>query len=240
MIYYFSGTGNSKWVAKQLAERLDERVIDIENLSSTPNLVDEQLIGFVFPIYAWGICEPMESFLKQIPSYTAFSFAVCTCGADAGKAMKKLWKEYPMNSCYSLEMPSNYIIGEDLESDADILSKFKDAESKLDCMANEIIEHKDVYQVHEGHLAWMKSTCIHPLFNRFARSTKPFHVHTDLCDGCGWCATHCPCNTIQMIDGHPVWGTACFQCLRCLNGCHAEAIEYGKKTYGRKRYRAQQ
>lgn len=237
MIYYFSGTGNSKWVAKQLAERLNEQTLAIEEHPSMLDLVNEQLIGFVFPIYAWGIAEPMESFLKQMSPCKAFSFAICTCGADAGKAMKKLWKEHRIHSCYSIEMPSNYIIGEDLESDEDILRKFEDAESKFDRIAKEIMEHKSVYQVNEGSFAWMKSACIHPLFNRFARTTKPFHVHADLCDGCGWCAAHCPCGTIQMVDGHPMWGTACFQCLRCLNGCPAQAIEYGKKTYGRKRYR---
>ena len=103
--------------------------------------------------------------------------------------------------------------------------------------AGEITAETNSYQVHEGKWALLKTKVIHPLFNRYARNTKPFHADAALCDGCGWCAVHCPAKTIQLVDGLPVWNQSCYQCLKCLNGCPKKAINYGKHTMNRKRYR---
>lgn len=236
MIYYFSGTGNSKWIAEQLAIRLNDAAVPISGDHIQPEEHPSR-IGFVFPIYAWGVSEPMFSFIRDFPKQSCFTFAVCTCGADAGKAMKSLCKEYSLNSCYSIRMPNNYIIGEDLESEEDIQKKFEEAVIRADQIAAEITAETNSYQVHEGKWALLKTKVIHPLFNRYARNTKPFHADAALCDGCGWCAVHCPAKTIQLVDGLPVWNQSCYQCLKCLNGCPKKAINYGKHTMNRKRYR---
>lgn len=65
MIFYFSGTGNSKWVAKNIAERINDRAYDISKLNEIPEIKKEKQIGLVFPIYAWGIPEPMILFAKN-------------------------------------------------------------------------------------------------------------------------------------------------------------------------------
>ena len=94
MIYYFSGTGNSKWAAERLAEILGDQAKDIMKERIT-QAQQEQVIGLVFPIYAWGVCEPMLSFVKQGIKTDAFVFALGTCGEDCGKSMKQLLKAYP-------------------------------------------------------------------------------------------------------------------------------------------------
>ena len=115
MIFYFSGTGNSRWVAKQLACLLGDQTCDITALTEIPDIKKEKQIGFVFPIYAWGAPEPMEAFAMKLPKTGAFSFGVCTCGEEAGMAMKQFSKCYPLDSSYSLVMPNNYIVGTDTE-----------------------------------------------------------------------------------------------------------------------------
>ena len=42
---------------------------------------------------------------------------------------------------------------------------------------------------------------------------------------------------LRRPDGHPVWQHRCTECLGCLHICSDEAIDYGGKTKGRKRYR---
>lgn len=236
MIFYFSGTGNSKWVAKNIAERINDKVYDISKLNEIPEIKKEKQIGLVFPIYAWGIPEPMILFAKKIIKSNVFTFGICTCGADAGIALKKLSKIYQLDSCYSVIMPSNYIIGEDIEKECIILNKIENAKKEIDKISREIMQKQKIYRVNEGKYPKLKSTIVNTGFNKFARTTKPFYVDKEKCNGCGLCAKSCPASTITLVDGNPIWDTKCYQCLRCINYCPQKAIQYGKETEKRGRY----
>ena len=235
MIFYFSGTGNSEWVAKNVAAKIGDRAVDICSLSGAPSLDGEAYVGLVFPVYAWGAAQPMSSFAKTLPQTSAFTFGICTCGADAGLTMKKLSSLFRLESCYSVVMPSNYVIGEDVESDEEIKAKLKRAEHEIETISAEILQKKRVYRVSEGSLKALKTNFINPAFNKFARSTKPFYADNS-CTGCGLCERTCPAGTIKLVNSSPTWGKECFQCLRCINCCPEGAIQYGKKTEGRGRY----
>lgn len=235
MIFYFSGTGNSRWAAQRLAESTGDRVCSIAGLKELPDLDGESRVGLVFPVYAWGPPQVVMEFAGRLPRTGAFAFGVGTCGSEAGLALKKLAAVYPLDSCYSLVMPSNYILAEDVESDGAVRRKLADAAWNLERMAGEILAGKKVYRVEEGAMAWIKSGIVNAGFNRFARSTKPFHAD-DRCNGCGLCAWNCPASAITVTEGRPVWSGACYQCLRCLHECPQRAIQYGSKTEGRGRY----
>lgn len=43
-------------------------------------------------------------------------------------------------------------------------------------------------------------------------------------------------NNIRLENGKPVWGKECTHCMACICYCPAEAIEYGKKSFGKPRY----
>ena len=47
MIFYFSGTGNSKWVANEIAKKINDNVYDISKLTDIPKIDNEKQIGFV-------------------------------------------------------------------------------------------------------------------------------------------------------------------------------------------------
>lgn len=235
MIFYFSGTGNSAWTAWQLANLTGDRAVDIHGLKDIPDLNGEQQIGFVFPIYAWGAPEIMRNFAKRLPRSSAFTYGVCTCGGDAGIAMRRFAHIYPLNSSYSLIMPNNYIVGSDTEERQVIMEKISNAKVRIKQIAEEILEKKAVYCVKEGKMAWLKSYFMNFGFNRFARTAKPFSVSGD-CTGCGKCEKNCPSEAIVVENGRPVWKEQCIQCMRCINACPQEAIQYGAHTKGRQRY----
>lgn len=233
MIFYFSGTGNSQWIATQLATLTQDTTFDITSTDAIPTITAQTHIGFVFPIYAWAAAQAMQEFASQLPRTQAFTYGVCTCGSDAGLAMRKF--PYPLQSAYSIAMPSNYIIGAPLEDRDMIHQKLTHAKSQLQSIAREVLAQQPMYRVAQGGQAWLKTHLVSKGFARFACSTKPFCV-TASCNGCGTCARQCPHNTIVMVQGKPTWGTACYQCLRCLHGCAQGAIEYGKHTPTRQRY----
>lgn len=238
MIFYFSGTGNSRWAAEQIAALTGDTTQDIISLRQSPSLDCVSQVGLVFPIYAWGLPEPMIAFVKTLPKTKAFCFGICTCGSEAGHAMRKLAQLYPLQSSYSLVMPNNYIIGAEVDSEAVIQQKLNTARAEIETISREILQRKPVCRIEEGSAAGLKSSLVNFGFNRFARSTKPFHVDSS-CDSCGLCANNCPAATISLRDGRPVWGKTCYQCLRCLNECPRQAIQYGDSTQGKARYTLQ-
>ena len=235
MIFYFSGTGNSAWAARQLANLTEDEAYNIISLKELPDIGNAKQIGFVFPVYAWGAPEVMVDFAKKLPQPPVFTFGVCTCGGDAGLTMKQFSKWYSLSSSYSLVMPNNYIIGSDTDDKGVILQKITAAQVELEQIAQEIHRQEQVYRVHEGGLAGVKSHLANLGFNKFARSAKPFFTE-DSCNGCGLCARNCPAHAISLRDGKPIWAAQCYQCLRCINECPQRAIQYGKSTAGRHRY----
>ena len=240
MIYYFSGTGNSKWAAEELARRTGDRAQSIPALLKSgvaPSLADQKNVGIVFPIYAWGAPDIVERFCRLLhPEADAYAYAVCTCGDEAGKAMRRLRRFFAWESAWSISMPGNYIIGFDADSETDQRRKISAARQKLAVIAEAVLANTHVYNVHEGSTPGIKTTLIYPMFKVAARRTKPFFV-TDACNGCGLCESICPAEAIRLESGKPRWvRPACEQCLGCINRCPQAAIQYGQDTAARKRY----
>lgn len=139
MIFYFSGTGNSKWAAIQLASLTKDRAVDITAEETIPDLQEERQVGFVFPVYAWGVPEPMRQFVTKLGRTRAFTFGLCTCGADAGRTMKQLSRIYRLDSSYSLVMPNNYMIGSELEDEQEVRQKIQNAREELTRIGEELL-----------------------------------------------------------------------------------------------------
>lgn len=235
MIYYFSGTGNSRWAAECIAALIGEKTCDITTLTAPPKVREEKRLGFVFPVHSWDAPEVMNDFVATLEQTNAFTFAVCTCGEEAGLTMKKFAARYPLHSCYSLVMPSNYVIAADVDDEKTVWRKFQAAYWEIRQLSQEVLRKDRVYRVHEGPFSRLKSGLINYGFNHYGRMTKPFHV-TERCVGCGVCAQQCPAGIIALVAGRPVWQAAmCYQCLRCINSCPQRAIQYGplSKKYGR-------
>lgn len=249
MIFYFSGTGNSKWIAEEIAKNTDDEIVNIMKLKNSQGsdgytAEPGETIGLVFPVYAWGPPKVVSEFAKEIKfkkendekNDKGYTFAVCTCGAEAGNTIKKLSKDFPVDGAWSVTMPTNYIASP-LDSEDVVEQKIKAAKEKLPKIISAVKEKKKIANVNKGSGAIFKSAFGYSGFNKFARGTGVFSVDDD-CDSCGKCATVCQINMIELRDGKPNWKYAkCLQCMACINVCPKEAILYaGKKTKGTGRY----
>lgn len=241
MIYYFSGTGNSKWIAEQLARLTGDLAQSIPELvKDGPAAVyigADSSVGVVFPVYAWGAPPLVERFCKSLRiADGAYAYAACTCGDEAGHAMRRLKRFFPLKSGWSFAMPNNYIVGFDVDSPALEQHKIDVARERMAHVSESILARKTEYDVHAGAGAWLKTALIRPMFNMFARRTKPFYVTND-CNGCKICERGCPIGAISMVHGKPVWVRKhCVQCMSCINRCPKRAIQYGAGTIQRGRY----
>ncbi|MGL4934153.1 MAG: flavodoxin domain-containing protein [Cetobacterium sp.] len=64
-IYYFSGTGNTLYLAKYLKENCSYNLVNISTLKNKEVLLSGE-VGLLFPVYAMGIPKIVEEFLKRI------------------------------------------------------------------------------------------------------------------------------------------------------------------------------
>ncbi len=250
MIFYFTGTGNSLWVAKELSAALDEQpvaVADELNRNGYPSylLKPDETVCFVFPIHSWGIPVIMTDFINKVKleNYNGQPvYAVCTCGDDCGLAGKQLSRQLlskgiTLRQCFSVTMPNNYILfpGFDVDGTDTEKKKLANAADTL----KEIIAvirnktNKEIYTT--GTIPFIKSRIIQPLFVKFALGKNSFYS-TERCISCGLCEKVCPTGTIRMDENHPVWSDTCIQCLACIHRCPVIAIEYGKASKHKGRY----
>ncbi len=248
MIFYFTGTGNSLFFAQGIADALGEKLLSIPSEMRSSHAGDEytltenETLGFVYPVYAWGPPKIVLDFISSLKVNGAkpYVFSVCTCGEQEGHTSKILRKSLAhrglsLDCAFTARMPNNYIVGYDVDSEQVVKDKLRNAENQLVSILDTISKRKtgktDLIQ---GTFPALKSAVVNPLFNQFAISTGKFYA-TDACTSCGLCERICPVGTIK-IDGKPTWGKTCTQCLGCLNRCPVHAIQYGKGTENRGRY----
>lgn len=240
MIFYFSGTGNSKWIAEKIAMKLGEEALDIAKLYkeglTTYRAKSGEVVGLVFPVYAWRAPEMVTNFARNIKlKEDNYTFAVCSCGDESALALQSLAQVFKMKSGFSIIMPNNYMVGFKLDDQDIIENKISAANSRIIGICQHIQEKEEVFDCYKGNGAFMKSNLINFLFNAFARDSKAFRVE-ESCDGCGVCVANCTGNNIDIVEGHPKWTGKCNMCFSCINRCPKEAIQYKSKTINKGRY----
>ena len=251
MIFYFSGTGNSKWIASEVATYQNEKLISIaeEMIDLTSSfqysLEDSEMVGFVFPVYSWAPPAIVMEFIKKI-SFTNYNnqyiFFICSCGDEVGLTQKIMneivcKKEWRWNAGFSIIMPNNYVSLPGFDTDPKELEQKKLDNSVVEIKRiNEILANRteNCFECKKGSFAFLKSRIINPLFNKYQVTAKPFHV-TDDCISCGLCEKHCPMHNVK-VEGKPVWGDNCTSCLACYHICPRHAIHYGKATLKKHQY----
>jgi quercetin dioxygenase-like cupin family protein/ferredoxin len=240
MIYYFSGTGNSQWVAEQLARRTNDTALFIpqvmNNLQKDIVAGPDDVVGVVFPIYAWAAPEIVMEFLHHVHvDEKTYTFAVCTCGSEAGRAFDQFKTVFPLKSAYSVSMPDNCISLFDTDRPELMREKLNVATQRMPLIAMNISSRSNTFEIEEGSAAAFKTSVVSPLFT--LAFMNPHHFSVDKsCTGCGLCEKNCPFGTIKLVQGKPVWNGRCQQCMSCIMRCPVQAIQCGSATRKRKRY----
>ena len=127
MIFYFSGTGNTKWAASKLAAATREDLTSIapymraddssHNLAEPFILKENERLGFVFPVHGWRVPKLVREFISKMkilrePSDASaenkakaddclknrpFAYCVCTAGDSIGLTIENLNKVISQN-----------------------------------------------------------------------------------------------------------------------------------------------
>ena len=103
-------------------------------------------------------------------------------------------------------------------------------------VANSIASDKAIKDQAAHAIGQILSGPVNQGFNRFYVKADKFYAK-DSCISCGKCETLCPLENISMYEGKPIWGKDCTHCMACICNCPTEAIEYGRTSYGKRRYK---
>lgn len=246
MIFVFSGTGNSLYIGQMLAHRLQDEIVDISKYTKIQFLGQfnsEKPLVFVAPVYVSAPPLVVMDFVRH-SQFTGNkkAYFIQTCAGGMG-ACPTYWKEiakekkFDYMGCEQVVMPQNYLVFFHTKNKETSLKIVQDSHSKVEEIIACISKQKAISMKEPTSMEIISTKLIlKPYYDLFIND-KAFIVK-DSCVGCKQCEKVCPLNNIKIIDGKPVWNNNCTHCMACINLCPKEAIEYGKKSIGKPRYKA--
>jgi ferredoxin len=244
MILYYSGTGNSRYVAQRIACTTGDALVCLgERIKAgdTSTIHAQERLVICVPTYAWRIPRIVEEHLRA----TAFDgqpnvWFVMTCGDNSGNAAKfaaRLCasKGWQYMGTRDVVMPENYVAMFQVPSKQAGMEIVKRAEPLIDELAL-VILHDEKFVEHKSSVVdkFLSGVVNGPFYATCVSAHK--FTASDACVGCGKCAELCVLNNIELVDGRPTWGKNCTHCMACISGCPTLAIEYGKSSLGKPRW----
>ncbi|MBQ9124444.1 MAG: EFR1 family ferrodoxin [Acholeplasmatales bacterium] len=245
MILYFSATGNSEYVAKNIAYINNDQTVDMSFYLKSNQIMDltsDSPYLVVCPIYISTLPTIIIELLKKSKlNGNKNIYFIMTCagsgvsGADA--FIRPLVKDMGLiyRGVEHLSMPQNYLMFFTVKNKEENDIKMQEAISKIPALADKIKNNLDFNM---DKVDFMHKISIKPviwMFDKFFIKPKKFYIK-DGCISCSICVNSCPLNNIKLIDGKPIWGKSCVHCTACINRCPKKVIEYGKKTLDKNRY----
>jgi ferredoxin len=246
VIYYFTGTGNSLEIARDVGIRLGvAEPLPIAAYREREKIIPEaQILGLVFPVYDWNAPAIVESFIGKLDlGGINYIFAVATCNFLPGGALDRLdfllrEKGKKLSGGFVVRMPGNYLPFYGANPQSIQRWKFRRKDRKVEEIAVMVRRGREIGIEHPGlHLDRLFAPKFRREANAVHQCDRNFRYCPEQCTGCGICQKVCPVQNIDWVEGRPHWLHGCEQCFACIQLCPAEAIQYGKNTAGRKRYK---
>ncbi len=239
VVYYFTGTGNSLKVAKDIAQAIGDCDVISMGIHTQHNTdMTYETIGFVCPVYGSGLPRQVKKFITNMnihKSKDAYYFAVATCGGNSGNTLPQInslltQKGVQLQYSTTHKMVSNYVGLYKMNKNNEAINVASN--EKLPPLIADIKQKKQKPTSGEHFIP----NLIYNLFNKsLSEKDKGFQVSSS-CVNCGICKSICPVNNIEMKNKKPSFKHNCEQCMACIQWCPKEAINYKDKTQNRGRY----
>jgi ferredoxin len=245
-IFYFTGTGNSLAVARNITNELDDaELVSIPAVIEGNIVADTPSIGLVFPVYIWGIPNIVVDFVNKLEiTENQYVFAVTTCAGQPGETLVQLQK---MLQKKGTDLQAGFAVREapNTIQEDNIFIKIAmliERNSKISRSGKErLSEIVDVIKNKKGH----KPETSSPLLNHFGNLIYGMAINRintmgqfgvdEKCNLCLNCQRICPSNNIEIVNDKPHWNQNCEFCQACIQWCPNEAIHI-KNEDSKRRY----
>ncbi|MBH1941813.1 EFR1 family ferrodoxin [Mobilitalea sibirica] len=255
IIYYFSGTGNTWWIANALYLQLKGLKHPVECYSieklSTEDVIKQvneaEHIVLGFPVYGSTAPRPMLDFIQQFPNATnnqlisIFATHAMASGDSAyyiGSFFTR--KGYELNQTEHFVMMNNFHLPKfrfyKPKNDYRLDLRLQKVLPKVERLAEEISNNQKHIIGNNlfGHLlGGLQRKHIDKTINKLGNE---FKVDSKQCIKCGRCERICPTHNISMRQGTYQFGNKCALCLRCYSQCPVSAILIGEGTKNKTKY----
>ncbi len=224
MVFYFTGTGNSLYIAKQI----EENPISIPQVMRQKHMeFTAERIGIVAPVYGHEVPLMVKSFLKKATFHTDYFYMILTYGNRHGGAVE-LANQFcdecgiTVNYINVIVMVDNWLPSFDMEEQKEIDKKIPENMAMiladLNARKNKIAEVTDTDRA--AHRQFLER------MNQMPTDAWQYLLRvTDTCIGCGICEKVCPSSSIHIEDGKAVYLPGnCQTCLACVHACPQKAI----------------
>jgi len=253
MIFYFSGTGNTKWAAEQLALATHDvlRYIpdELKNGTLEYTLQEDERLGFCFPTHGWQPPKIVRQFIRKAQFHTPSSpdaqhptyvYALTTCGDNMGHAMRILNKELNhhglhTDAAFAVVMPESNVCFSFLHLDSPEREhqKVEAAKAYMPHICEVVVHRKrNVEELVKGAIPYTYTYVIGGYYNKHLITDRHFWVDEEACIQCGLCAKLCPVDDIEGIPPHWKHDGSCTNCLACYHHCLRHAIHWGNMKRG--------
>lgn len=241
IVFYFTGSGNSLYVAKHLSA---------QPLSIPQVLQGDQLefkadeIGLVFPDYQGKAPSIVQEFAQKVKLKADYMFSVITYGLD-NCLVTELWEEYAKQYDWHFNY-INVVLMQDVylpmfnQDQQRTLYGQKDEEGQIARVVEDINTRREwIYEIspeaHQRGEMIMNMVSRNPIYP--ATSQASFTIDRDLCVGCGTCVNVCPKKCYSFGSRGLVNNGDCTYCMACANNCPQKAIKLPREANANARYR---
>jgi ferredoxin len=260
VIYYFSGTGNSLVVAREIAAKTNGTLVSIPSVIRDESIKPgAEVIGIVFPVFYatndCGIPLIVGRFVRKLEHLgSKYIFAVCTCGYMPGTTIENLRSAIEsrggkLAAGFTLRMSSKNL------SERKQKKMRTKRKKKLDAICEYVASRKEgkfetrglLRKIFLAPLRSLEKPIFLYRYKKLSNTSNPsfselvpladrsFRTNEN-CNGCGVCAKVCPVNNIKMVDNRPVWQHHCETCYACYAWCpqaaiHGEIVSYNEKYH---------
>lgn len=232
-IAYFSGTGNTEYVAKFLAKKFEEQgenieISKIELKNEKFSLENANMFLILSPVHSFDIPWPVYKWIKNIESKEVkTSIILVSAGgyipenSAAIRKIRTILKKKGCNIVYEdmVKMPLNCFSGMKNGETKSILNEVpKKIEEVVVNIKNNV--KKEIKPLTKG-IILSKISIFEKIFSRlFAKG----YVISESCNLCNWCVENCPTGNITIKNGKIHFDLKCTLCLKCIYGCPKKAI----------------
>lgn len=223
IVFYFTATGNSLFIAKAFSE--NPKSIPQEIKKGQP-VYEADEIGFVFPDYASSAPLIVRDFIKKATFKAPYIFSIITYGNSAGN-VSEWWnnysREFGVNHSFirTILMVDNYLPVFDMDEQIQIE---KHVDENLACLVDGVGHRHICIEASESGF-FNKEMLRYMQDQHFSRSAEQlFILDSGSCSRCMVCAKICPHMNFSLAEGEVVFSGKCEHCLACVHACPHKAL----------------